>query len=620
MTEEITQLVEDLKRYNAAYRKGRPLISDNKYDLLVERLRELDPQHPFLYVVEPEKFKAKKEIRHPSPMLSTEKAYTRDQLKRFIARVEKEAGEVGVPNILFKITPKLDGLAARDDGKILATRGNGVVGYEISNVFQKGITPLGGRGLGLGEIVVLKSYFSEHLMDKFEHPRNMVVGIVSSDVLNEFAKRALQDKAVIFVPSAKLPSWTGHANEMIENMEKIMTSLIDNTDYPTDGIIVEVMNEDVKNYMGATTHHYRWQIAVKTKGETAVTVVEDIIWQVGRTGNVTPVMKVRPVSLSGASIKRVTAHHAGLIQKKRIGINAEIEIIRSGEVIPKLERVIKDSQQVIIPSTCPSCGRTLEWNNEFLKCNNTSCKAQIEQRISHWFKTLGNADWFGIKTIKRLVENGYDTLEKIYAMEEKDFLALGFGPVQSKNLFNAIGESRSKAVEDWRFLSAFGIPDLGNGDSRKLLSHLTLEELLHETPKNIEKIDGFGAITSSSITKGIAEIKPTMDHMLSLGFNLERTPPLTDLHALESPIRGKGIVFTGKMAHGTREEMQTEARNLGANPQSAVSRKTDLLVCGDDVGSTKIHKARELGVRILTEMEYYEMLGNNPAKTPVSSP
>jgi DNA ligase (NAD+) len=144
--------------------------------------------------------------------------------------------------------------------------------------------------------------------------------------------------------------------------------------------------------------------------------------------------------------------------------------------------------------------------------------------------------------------------------------------------------------------------------------------LLHETPENIEKIDGFGAITSKSITEGIAEMKPRMEHMLSLGFNLERTPLLTNLHALESPISGKGIVFTGKMIHGTREEMRTEARKLGANTQNAVTGKTDFLVCGDDVGAVKIHKARELGVHILTEKEYYEMLGNNRAKAPVSKP
>ena len=243
----------------------------------------------------------------------------------------------------------------------------------------------------------------------------------------------------------------------------------------------------------------------------------------------------------------------------------------------------------------------------------------LQQKISHWFKTLGNADWFGIKTIKRLVENGYVTLKKIYAMQEKDFLALGFGPVQSKNLFEAIGESKNKPVEDWRFLSAFGISDLGNGDSRKLLSHVSLEELLHETPQNIEKIDGFGAITSMSITEGITEMKPTMEYMLSLGFNLVRTPLLTNLHLPESPIGGKSIVFTGKMAHGSREEMQTEARKLGANTQNAVSGKTDFLVCGDNVGAAKIQKARKLGVRILTETEYYKMLGDNRATDPVSS-
>jgi len=606
--EEIELLVETLKSYNEAYRSGKPLISDHEYDSLVQKLRELDPAHPFLYIVEPEKFEARQEVRHPVPMLSTEKAYTKEALAKFAARVKKEAGEIGITDILFKVTPKLDGLAARDDGNIFATRGNGEVGYEISNAFKKGVIPVGGRGLGLGEVVIIKSYFDEHLSGEFEHPRNMVVGIVTSDTLNVFAERALQDEVVYFVPYAALPVWNGKADELVKNIDNISSDLTARTDYPIDGVVAEVTDEEVKKYMGSTAHHYRWQIAYKTKGETAITIVEGIKWQVGRTGNVTPVLEICPVSLSGATIRRVTAHNAGLIVKKKIGINAEVEVIRSGEVIPKLEKVIKESEQIVIPDKCPSCGSALEWNNDFLKCNNDSCRARIEQSLSHWFKVLGNADWFGIKTIQRLVDNGYDSLEKIYDMVENDFLNIGFGPVQSKNLMEAIKISKNKPVEDWRFLAAFGIPDLGNGDSRKLLSHIKLEGLMDVKAGRIETIHGFGAITSLSIESGIARIKDTITHMLSIGFNLDKTPLAKELDSFDSPIAGKGIVFTGKMLHGNREEMQAEARMLGARVQNSVTGKTDYLVCGEKVGAKKIEKAKRSGGRIISETDYLNMI------------
>ena len=141
-------------------------------------------------------------------------------------------------------------------------------------------------------------------------------------------------------------------------------------------------------------------------------------------------------------------------------------------MIPKLERVIQPSETVALPENCPVCGTELTWQNDFLRCTNRSCRAQIEQSISHWFKTLGNADWFGIKSIQKMVAGGFDTLEKIYALQEADFEGLGFGPVQSRNLADALAISRTKPVEDWRFLAAFGIANLGKGDSRKLLSHM----------------------------------------------------------------------------------------------------------------------------------------------------
>jgi DNA ligase (NAD+) len=606
-TSSIDILVQRLQTYNEAYRAGTPLVSDEEYDNLVESLRKLDPDNPFLHQVEPEVFSGKQEIRHPVPMLSTDKAYTIDELKRFVDRVHKEA--LGMDIVTFRVTPKLDGLAGRDDGRILASRGNGQTGFDITSALAKGIVVAGERGMGLGEIIISQSYFQEHLADKFEHPRNLVVGIVSSDNVNTLALQALEDKAVRFVPYATLPYWQGNGDELLGKIAAIKQDFLDTIDYPMDGLVVEVVDQTIKEAMGATSHHYRWQIAVKDKGETAETRVEAILWQVGRTGKVTPVMQVSPVSLSGATIRRVTAHNAGFVKKQHIGKGSIIEVIRSGEVIPKLEAVITRSDEVIVPAICPVCSTPLVEENDFLICPNKQCPAQIRQTIEHWFKILGNADWYGTKTVEKLVDNGITTLEQVYALTEEDFMGMGFGPVQSRNLFQALTISRTKPVEDWRFLAAFGIPDLGKGDSRKLLQHHPLETLITITAEDILAINGFGEITSRSISRGIEAIRPTMEHMLDLGFNLERTPLDKELAAVDSPVAGKGIVFTGKMIQGTREEMQNMARDKGAKIQTAVTKATDYLVCGEKVGAKKIAQANKLGTTVISEQEFLDLIG-----------
>jgi DNA ligase (NAD+) len=603
-------LVQRLETYNAAYRAGTPLVSDEEYDNLVESLRRLDPKNPFLHQVEPEIFSNKQQIRHPVPMLSTDKAYTIGELKRFVDRVHKEALGLGIDTITFRVTPKLDGLAGRDDGQILASRGNGQSGFDITSALAKGVVVEGERGMGLGEIIISQSYFQEHLADKFEHPRNLVVGIVSSDNVNTLAMQALEDKAVRFVPYATLPDWQGTGEELIAHIETIKHDLRGKVDYPMDGLVVEVVDQPIREIMGATSHHYRWQIAVKDKGDTAETRVEAILWQVGRTGKVTPVMQVQPVSLSGATIRRVTAHNAGFLKKQHIGIGSIIEVIRSGEVIPKLEAVITPSDKVTIPENCPVCTTPLVQANDFLICPNTQCPAQIRQTIEHWFKILGNADWYGTKTVEKLVDNGIDTLEQVYALTEQDFMEMGFGPVQSRNLFQALTISRTKPVEDWRFLAAFGIPDLGKGDSRKLLQHYPLETITTITAEDILAINGFGEITSRSISTGIQAIRSTMEHMIDLGFNLESTPLQKELAALDSPIKDKGVVFTGKMVQGTREEMQNMARQQGANIQTSVSGATDYLVCGEKVGAKKIAQAEKLGTTVISEQEFLDLIGS----------
>jgi len=607
---DVRSLVATLQRYNVAYRSGDPLVSDHEYDGLVETLRELDPLHPFLHVVEPEQLNDRAAVRHPTPMLSTQKAYTQEELEAWVARVEKAAAEIGVESVTYRVTPKLDGLAGRDEQGIFATRGNGRVGANISFAWERGIVPLGGRGLGVGEIVILKSYFEDHLSESFEHPRNLCVGIVSADVVNEQAKVALEAGAVHFVPYVELECWTGDGVTLLAESSSITSRLREQVDYALDGMVAEVLEQPLRNHMGATNHHNRWQIAIKERGESAVATVEQVLWQTGRTGNITPVLVIAPVKLSGATITRITAHHAGMVRERGLGPGAVIEIIRSGEVIPKLVGVQSASEQVALPETCPECETALSWREDFLRCTNQlGCPGQVVHRIRHWFWTLGNADGMGIKTLQRIVDAGHSKLEDVYALQEADFLAMEFGPGQTKVLLRALEDSRAEPVEDARFLAALGVRDLGIGESRRLLGQKSLSQLGTLSEEELLEIKGFGPITSTRIVEGLQARWPEVEHLLSLGFNLEETPIESARKRVESPISGLKVVFTGSMQLGNRSDMKKQARALGADVQSSVSKKTDLLVVGEKAGS-KLEKARELGVRVLGEEAYQALLNS----------
>jgi len=239
---------------------------------------------------------------------------------------------------------------------------------------------------------------------------------------------------------------------------------------------------------------------------------------------------------------------------------------------------------------------------------NSECPAKIIQKIIHFFKTLGNTDWFGKKTVEKLVSNGFNSLIAIYQMSEDDFYDLGFGPVQSNNLFEALQTSQTKPVEDFRFLASLGITNLGIGDSRKLLQVIPLSEVFSADRKQISSVHGFAEKTSKSIEIGFRNNKKTVDYLLNLGFNFEITELLSEKRVVTSPISGMGIVFSGKMTLGNRSEMQEEARKLGAIIQSAVTGKTDYLVCGEKVGASKLKKAEKLDVKTLLEQDYLTLI------------
>ena len=600
------ELVAFLIKANQAYREGTALIDDTTYDhVYLAELISRDPNHPFLLNVEPEGDFGIGKIKHEKPMLSTDKAYTSNDIKKFIKRVEAAALKIGLTpeQLLFRITPKLDGMAGCYSNGKLVTRGNGDVGNDVTHMFKRGVVRVGGSNTGLGEIVLRIDYWENNLTERFSHPRNVIVGLVGADNINDDSSTALAKKAVHFVPYSKLNSVTLSSHDLITNLESICSKLEVSCGYPTDGSVFEVTDESVKNQMGFTGHHYRWQVARKTIGETAVSVVKNINWQTGRTGRVTPIISIEKTWLSGAWIKKVTGHHAGNIRNLQIGHGCEILLVRSGEVIPKLLEVIKAGAPAVIPTTCTSCAFELHWVRDFLMCGNSRCTAKKANRLLHFFSTIGNIDLFGEKTIALLLENGIDELTTIYAMKTKDFESIGFGPKQAQNLERELMRSLTESIEDWRFLASFGIQHLGCGDSRKLLLHFKLAELEVITSDRIQKLDSFGPQKAPAIASGLQSRWSLIENMMRLGFNLNSNRASLST----SPIKGLNIVFSGTMKN-SRKKLQTEALGLGVTLQTTVTSNTDILVTGENVGRKKIEAARIHKTRVLGESDYLSLI------------
>jgi DNA ligase (NAD+) len=613
-TWETDELVAFLDKAALAYREGTPLIDDDIYDhVYLAELWKRDPDHAFLHEIEAEPDYGAGRLKHPEPMLSTEKSYSIEETRKWVNRIQSEATKQGIDEAELRIivTAKLDGLAAmlREDGR-LVTRGDGSYGNDITSAFAKGVVDVGNGMPSVGELVMVESYFEDHLKAAgYAHPRNVCVGIVNSDDINDDFKQALKAGMVRYVPYATLEKWDGSLVKLLDDHDAIQQQIRASSEYPIDGVVVEITHDALKAVLGCTSHHNRWQIAIKQRAAAKQTTVKSVMWQTGRTGRVTPVLEVEAIELSGAIVSRITAHHAGNVRALGLGKGAVITAERSGEVIPKIVDVVDPAKETILPKRCPSCEHELVWEGDFLTCaNHLACPAQIKNTLEHFFRTHGQVDGFGPRSIDKLVDAGINTLQKIYASTEEDFIKAGFGNGQSKNLRWELNRSLSVQIEDWRLLAAFGIARLGKGDSRRLLQQMRLDHLASVTEEEIIHIDGFAELSAGIIVAELKEMWPMIEKMLELGFNLEETPLLSESHSIESPISEMKIVFTGKMLQASRDEMKKQAMQLGATVQSAVSSKTDLLVCGENVGAAKTGKAEKLGVRVVTEAEYVALL------------
>ncbi|MBT6921939.1 MAG: DNA ligase [Candidatus Ruthia sp.] len=598
---------------NLAYRSGESIISDQDYDFVyLPALKQRLPQHPLLQSIEPEgQGFSEEKVLLPEVMLSTDKAYSWDEIRKWIERLEKSAIDIGLAyvDIQIKATPKLDGFAGFDDGTHLYTRGDGKKGSDITRVFDRGLQVYNDseRGQGAGEIVIKKSYFESHLSQDFEYPRNFQASLIKEKALDEKARQAIADKAALFVPFAQLPTWSGSIKEMSESFEGIVEKVLSTVDFDVDGVVFETTNSDLKIQMGANRKFHRWQVAFKENKDKAQVKVLSVTPQVGRTGKITPVAELEPTLLSGATIVRATGHHYGLVKEQGLGAGSVIELTRSGLVIPKINQVLK-SAAVDIPVLCPSCGESLEWESDFLMCvNHVSCPAQVIGKMEYFFKILANNDGFGIATVEKLYEHGIRKISQIYALSASDLSAMGFGDKTSANLVNQLKRSTNEQIEDWRFLAAFGMVRMGMGNCENLLKSYPLNEIFELNLEQISAIDGFAELTAQMIVTGLNSIKPEFDLLKQHRFNLEQTPLKKDLVEFTHDLFGKKIIFTGKMS-GSREAMKKHAKSIGIQVVSSVSAKTDYLVIGEKVGQKKIESAENFGVEILTESNYLALI------------
>ncbi len=603
-----------LKIANAAYRAGFPIIDDSVYDTVyLAQLIALNPQHDYLHSVEPEPLVDAKTIALPQKMLSTEKAYSRDEIERWVNRVLKAANELDIDtaSVAIKVTPKLDGYAAYDDGQFLYTRGDGNRGQDITRAFVRGlqVANQGARGQGAGEIVIRKSYFDENLSEQFENSRNIQASIIAEKKIDPQIQEAIDDGACVFFPFALLPSWEGYCAELLASFEVIADKIWNSLDYDVDGIILEATSKTIKDYMGATRHHHKWQIAYKINEATAEVRVNSVTAQTSRTGRLTPVAELEPTKLSGATISRATVHHYGMVKANGVGAGAIVLLVRSGLVIPKIEKVLQPVTPQI-PENCPSCGAHVVWDGDHLICpNTTECPAQTENTLSHFFKTLANVDGFGPKVITKLYQAGAKKIHDVYLLKHEDFVAMGFGDKTSQNLIAQLQASRTIEIEDWRFLAAFGIPRLGLGNCEKLLTHHQLVDIFNVSINDIIAIEGFAELTAEAVYEGLKNLKAEFFKVYGLAFNLKATKDDAAQTVTDSPIAGKQIVFTGTMQMGSRTDMEKNAKRLGAKVGKSVTKNTSFLVMGADVGANKLKDAQEKGVAILTEAQYCELIG-----------
>lgn len=602
------ELIAQVSHFNQLYRAGSSPITDAHFDALFAELESRQPNHPLVANVQPASVDSKGRVAHPFPMLSTEKAYDLTEVKSWLLKVADFVGEsLESGKTLIRISPKFDGCAARYDANgayRLITRGDGAFGNAFCHLIDRGLVFKGVSEVG--EIVVPESYFQTTLRPAgVVHPRNFVAGLISADTLSDLALKALSDGAVHYV------SYRGwHQNvvlplsEVLARFDEIEAAIIANCPYRTDGVILQVDEEALFRSMGFGSRSHYGQLAKKIAGEPVEAEITGVTWQIGRSGRYTPVINIVPTEMAGAMVSNVTAHHAGNVRSQGIGQGAIGLYLRSGEVIPYLQKVLKPSPNVVIPTHCHCCESELQWSGDFLHCPNDDCKGRTASRLEFFAKMLG-IDLIGGKAAEKLAEAGYDCVGFL-SITDAQLQAAGFGAGQSANILAEIARVKSSPIDDFKVLASVGVHTLGRRASKNLLSEYPLDVLLSGVSmEQISALNGFADAKAGYVAEGIEKNRELIVFLLDFFDSITASKLVI---SNDAPLLGKSLVFTGTLSSGSRNDVERNAERLGAKVQSSVSSKTTYLVCGANVGAAKTNKAASLGVKVLSEAEYLQLI------------
>jgi len=607
MNLSITELENLVKKHNSLYWDlNTPEISDVEYDALVEQLRAVAPASPILSSLGTSTFaEIGMEVHHSKPMLSLDKCYNEDDLKKWSRSFSS-----------FVYTPKIDGMACSikyENGILVqgATRGSGTVGEDITqniiNIVPKQISitaPVEIRG----ELYMPISTF-ETQKDVFANPRNAVAGIIKrkentvqgikflaydliGSEVNLFSDRLDTLKALgfdttpFFILNSNLQAGYDH-----------ILNIKDSLDYELDGVVFRANDSQEYENAGYTSHHPKGAIAYKFQGEFGTTKLLNVEWQISRTGILTPVAIVQPVKLSGAMVGRITLHHAGMIANKGLTLNADVMAIRRGGVIPHLEKVITAGDQAIeIPVCCPFCSSATEMRDDFLYC---TANCSLSTKVSHFMDKVG-IEGIGNVWIEKLIEEGLvNNFADLYRLKREDLLKIeSVGDTRADNWLSSITKSTRLSLD--KFLAGLGIDSLGKKASEVLASQFkTLDAVLTLQTVDLEKLDGFGSITAQDIVNGLKANE-------SLIIDLCQYIQIDNGSEKTGIFKDKSFLFTGTLTTLKRNDAEAKVLDLGGNVASSVSKNLSYLVAGEKAGS-KLDKANALGIKVITEQQFLDM-------------
>ncbi len=625
-SKKIQELENKILYHKELYYAGKAEISDEEYDQVEEELRYLDPENRVLQIVGTVKVSGEK-VKHQTKMLSLAKTYKLDELLSW----------KGSEDILSMF--KIDGTSCSliyEKGilKLGKTRGNGEYGENITEKvrFIPSVPLKLKENIDMevrGEIFCYQSKFialsEDMIKEGLEKPnslRNIVAGLLGRkekvflakhlnfqafEVFSEKEFAAEEEKLTFLkkqgfhIPHVRVHKDEKTIKETLEEAQDFMSE----EEYLIDGVVFVFNNLELHDRLGATSHHPRYKMAYKFQGMSKETIINSISWQISRNGIATPVGEVEPVELSGAMISRVSLHNLGIVKQHQLKKGDRIEIVRSGEVIPKFLSVIKSSnEKFLIPKKCPSCSESLEIDDIRLVCKNPLCPAQIQEEILHFIRKIGIDD-LSSKRLEEMINKGLvKGIPSLYRLKKEDLLELD--KVKEKLASKIIKNiEKTKKINLVNFLTALGISGASQNKIEKIIDYgyRTLGDFEKLTSEKLIEIESFAQKSAEDFISSFKSKKAIIQELIDLGFKVEEV----DFNH-EGALKDKKFCITGTLSM-KRSDIESLIKGNSGTVVSSVSKNTDYLVTNDtESSSSKFKKANSLKIPIINEKMLLDLI------------